>query len=289
MFTNATLYRYTANVIDAQLLPLFEECSPSQEQSAGFVPPRNPEILTGAEPLLEHGSLMLFRIDTKKVPNKAVERAAKQRAELIEAHTGRKPGRKEMRDLKEEARQAMLPTQFPKSAHIRVWLWAARGLIVFDSTSQGSIDTIISSLVKVWDGFVVQEVHPVTSPTAAMSNWLTDEDTVPATLAVGRSCVLKASDVSKAAVRYDNHPLGVPEVRQYIAQGKLPVSLALEYEDRVEFTLDDRMRLRKIDYVGLETGEKHVDAFDADVVMVQAELGKTIDAVIAALGGEVRL
>lgn len=286
MFTNATVYRYKGT-IDPAALPEFEECSPSQEQSAGFVPPRTPE---GSGPLMEHGSLLLYRVDTKTVPKRAIDKIVDRRAREIEDATGRKPGKKERRDLAEDARQSLLPLQTPRTQHAFVWLRASVGQVVIDSTSQGLIDMLASVLVQTHENFILHEIHTNLSPTAGMSAWLCDLDQMPATLVAGRACKLVASDASKAKVRYDDHPLDVPEIRKHVAEGKLPVSMALEAESEVTFVMTDDMQLRKLEYP-IESGGRmlQADGFDADVVLVQAALGKTIDIVVNALGGEVTL
>ncbi len=55
---------------------------------------------------------------------------------------------------------------------------------------------------------------------------------------------LKASDDSKAVVRYAKHPLDIDEVREHIAAGKRPTRLAMTWEDRVSFELTEGMQLR---------------------------------------------
>ena len=286
MFTNATIYRYQGTVA-ADVLPRFEECTPSQEQSAGFVPPRTRE---GEGPLMEHGSLLMYRVDTKTVPKRAIDKIVDRRAAEIENTTGRKPGKKERRELAEDARLSLLPMQTPRTQVAFVWLRGASGHVVIDSTSQGLIDSLVSAFVRCVDGFIVHEIHTNLSPTAGMSAWLCDLDQMPATLVAGRACKLVASDASKAKVRYDDHPLDVPEIRKHVAEGKLPVSMALEAESEVTFVMTDDMQLRKLEYP-IESGGRmlQADGFDADVVLVQAALGKTIDIVVNALGGEVTL
>ena len=78
-----------------------------------------------------------------------------------------------------------------------------------------------------------------------MATWLMTKES-PNSFTVDRECELKASDESKAVVKYGRHPLDIDEVAQHIAQGKIPTKLALTWNDRVSFVLTSSMQLKKL-------------------------------------------
>jgi recombination associated protein RdgC len=124
---------------------------------------------------------------------------------------------------------------------------------------------------------------------AAMSEWLVSQEP-PAGFSVDRECELKASDESKAVVRYARHPLDIDEIRQHIEQGKLPTKLALTWDERVSFVLTEGLQVKKIaflDGVFDGTSQEKEDGFDADAAISTGELQKLIPDLILALGGEV--
>ena len=110
MFKNLTIYRLAsgwapdlAAVEAAMDAHRFVECGATQDRSAGWVDPRG----TGADALVESIAgqrIMKLMIETKTVPASAVLKHARQAADHIEATTGRKPGRKEMKAQREAAR-----------------------------------------------------------------------------------------------------------------------------------------------------------------------------------------
>lgn len=268
----------------------FVECGPTQERSAGWVPPRGEEHGALVESI--GGQYLLkLAIESKAVPSSVVKRKAEERAAEIEATTGRKPGKREVRDLREEAKQTLLPYAFSKRGSVTVWLDVQAQRLVLDAGSQGRADEVISALVKVLDGFVVQELHTATAAGAAMSAWLSSQEP-PAGFSIDRECELKATDASKSVIRYAHHPLDIEEIRQHIAEGKLPTKLAMTWDERVSFVLTEGMQLRKLQFqdgVFEKTSKEKEDGFDADAAIATGEIGRLIPDLLEALGGEIQI
>ena len=200
---------------------VFMECGATQERSAGFVPPRGE--LHG--PLVESvgGQWVLrFMVEAKVLPGSVLARRVQEKAERIEQETGRKPGKKESKELKDEAKLDLLPMAFTKQGSMWVWIDCAARTLVLDTSSQARADEVVSSLVELLPpGFAVALLNTQTSPQAAMSHWLKQQEP-PVGFTVDRECELKSADEEKAVVRYARHPLDIEEVQAHIAAGKLP-------------------------------------------------------------------
>ncbi|MBP8272023.1 MAG: recombination-associated protein RdgC, partial [Sphaerotilus sp.] len=80
----------------------FAECGATQEQSAGWVPPRGPADGPLAETVRGQW-LMRLQIEQRVLPGAVVKRRIDEIAAEIERTTGRKPGRKQTKELKEQA------------------------------------------------------------------------------------------------------------------------------------------------------------------------------------------
>ncbi|WP_304306274.1 recombination-associated protein RdgC [Pseudacidovorax intermedius] len=271
----------------------FVPCSPTQESSAGWVEPRGQQ----EGPLLESVAgqwLLEYLVESKTVPASVVRRKLDERCAQIERQAGRKPGKKERQQLKEDITHELLPMAFSRFARVAVWIDSTGLRLSLNTSSQARADEVVTALVKALDGFGVTAFHTQTEPSGAMAAWLADggEDLYEAHgFTIDRECELKATDDSKAVVRYGRHPLDIEEVRQHIAQGKRPTRLALTWEDRVSFELTEGLQLRKLRFLGGVfdgTDLTQADAFDTDAAIVTAELGKLLPALLEALGGEVR-
>lgn len=265
----------------------FAPCGPSQEKAAGWAEPRG----AAHGPLIEaiDGQWLLeFMIESKTLPGSVVRRKVEERCAQIEQATGRKPGKKEKKELKEEITLELLPMAFTRQARVAVWIDPAERRLVVNSSNAARADEVVTSLVKCLDGFALALVNTQQEPAAAMSDWLATQEP-PAGFSIDRECELMASDDSKAVVRYAKHPLDIEEVRQHIASGKRPTRLALTWEDRISFELTHGLQIRKIAFLEGTgegaSGSNKEDNFDADVAIATGELGQLLPALIEALGG----
>jgi recombination associated protein RdgC len=299
MFKNLSIYRIVADFFlepgaDEAALDAarFAPCGPTQDKSMGWVAPRG-EAHGALVECVAGQRILKLMIQTKSVPGAAVREKAQAEADQIERDTGRKPGKKEMRELRENALLALLPQAFPKNAAVLVWVDVTAGLVMIDASSQGQIDDAITALVGTFQGLSMVQLQTQVTPAAIMMSWLVDGDKLDDGdrhgFTIERACELKASDESKATVKFDHHNLMIDEIRKHITEGKLPVSLAVSYEGRVAFTLTDAMRLKKISFLDGVVGDDADDGFDADVALATGELAPMIAALVEALGGELEV
>jgi recombination associated protein RdgC len=272
----------------------FVECGASQEKSVGWVAPRG-EAHGALVEVVGGQWLLKLMMEVKVVPGSVVKRRVQEQVEQITATTGRKPGKKETRELRDDARNALLPMAFAKQGTVQVWIDPQAGLLLLDAGSQARADEVMTCLVKAVDGLAVQLINTQTSPGAAMSGWLSSRE-APAGFSVDRECELKAADESKAVVRYTRHALDTEEVSQHIAMGKVPTRLALTWDDRVSFVLTEVLQLKKIAFLDVvfegapaSPGDGKDDNFDADAAIATGELAKLIPDLLEALGGEMAL
>jgi recombination associated protein RdgC len=297
VFKNIILYRIapewraTATDVEARLQDAhFVECGASQEKSFGWVEPRG----EAHGPLLESVAgqwILKLMTETRALPGSVVKRKLDERVAQIEASTGRKPGKKECRDLKDDIRLELLPMAFTKQGSTLVWIDQQAQLLVIDAGSQARADDVVTLLVQQLPGLALTLINTQLSPSAAMADWLVTQE-APQGFSVDRECELKAADESKAVVRYTRHALDTDEVKQHIEGGKMPTRLALTWNDRVSLVLTEGMQLKKLGFLdvvfeGASTGKD--DGFDADVAIATGELQKLLPAMLEALGGETAL
>jgi recombination associated protein RdgC len=300
MIKNTFIYRIASSTLaplpeaiaeESMVAHAFTPCGSTQEKSIGWVPPRGEEH--GA--LLESVSgqwILKLMTESKKVPSQAVKDKVDEQCKSIEAQTGRKSGKKERRELAEDARMSLLPNAFPSRSATTIWIDPVARLVVIDAGSQSKADDAATMLVRSFGDLAMHHVNTQTSPASAMAYWLVSKE-APQGFTVDRECELKAADESKAVVKYGRHALDIDEVGQHIAQGKLPTKLALTWNDRVSFVLTEGLQLKKISFLdlvfedGLSRADDDAHAFDTDVAISTGELSKMFADLIDALGGEI--
>jgi recombination associated protein RdgC len=294
VFKNVMVYRIgegwrpgLAQIEQALEAERFVPCGVSQEKSIGWVEPRG----EAHGPLVEavNGQRILkLKIETRVVPGSVVTRKAKERSAQIEATEGRKPGKKEMKEIKEDVKLSLMPMAFSKETSVWVWVDPVTQLLVVDAGSQAKADEVITMLVKSFTGLNLALINTQMSPQSAMAAWLITQE-APAGFSVDRECELKAADESKSVVRYVRHPLDTDEVKQHVEGGKLPTRLALTWEGRVSFSLTEALQLKKVTFLDVvfeATSAEKDEGFDADVAIATGELCKLLPDLLNALGGE---
>lgn len=299
MFKNLFFYRFSFPSFDQiDLLNTsmesnrFVVCSGSMEKSAGWISPRNEPESSLFEFVAGH-LIMKFMIEVKVVPSMVVKRKLDEQVRHIELTTGRKPGKKEIRDLRDDLRLGLIPLAFTKLSSVWVWFDIRNQLLIIDASNQMQVDEVITCLSKSFNSLVTKQINTKISPSAAMSAWLSSHE-APMNLSIDRECELKSSDESKAVVRYTRHPLDIEEVIKHISSGKIPTRVAMLWNSRVSFVLTESLQLKKIKFedVVFEDASSGSDdvkdaSFDADVAIATGELTQMLPELIEALGGEI--
>ncbi|NCN87905.1 MAG: recombination-associated protein RdgC [Gallionella sp.] len=294
-FKNLILYRLnkwdvTPEQLEEKLSALaLQPCSGLEMQRTGWVAPKE------NEPAFVHtlGSQMLFCLGAEKklLPASVVNTVAKARAVEMEEQQGYKPGRKQMKQIKEAVTDELLPRAFAVRRRTYAWIDTAAGLLVLDAANLAKADELVELLVKSVDGIGFAPLKTVVSPAAAMTAWLAGND-APAAFTIDRDCELRAAGEEKSTVRYVRHTLEAEEIAKHISGGKEVTKLALTWHDRISFVLHENLQLKRLqalDLLNEQTGsDTQDDAFDADFALMTGELKKLLPALVNALEGEAR-
>ena len=292
-FKNLIVYRMTASW-QLSAAQVEEAVSANAQTPIGLTQP----VSTGWAPIFDglfahvvnRQILLQFKTEKKVVPSSALKAAVAERVDEVERMTGRKPGKKERREIKDDALLALLPSALATISQTRVWIDPVNGWIVINTGSQTQADTIITSLVRSLEKLELQTLHIAKSPAAVMTEWLMNDD-APDNFAIDRACTLKACDDTKAAVKYTNSPLTTDNLVEHLRMGKVCKELALTWEDRISFVLTDTFRIKKVRALDLITEDRaevndEREASDADFALMTGEINNLLNALVAAFGGE---
>jgi recombination associated protein RdgC len=291
MFKNLIIYTLGANlpalaqVEEGLTAARFAECLPSQDKSAGWVSPRGDENGALAEAIGGHWILQ-FKVESRLLPASVVRRKADERMAKIEEITGRKPGKKQAREIREDTYLQLLPQAFTRQESIWVWIDPAARVLALEVGSQKKAEDVLTLLFKSVPGLTAAQVSTASSPAASMALWLAGRSS-PGDFDVDRECELKSTDDMQATVKYARHHLDIAEVRQHVEGGKVPTRLAMAYEGRVSFVLTDQLQIKKIKFLeGVFSDDlEEADRFDTDFAITTGEMSRVISGLVEALGG----
>ena len=296
-FRNLQVYRLpvpwamTAERLAEYLGPqAFVPASSNELLRQGWAAPRG----TG-EPLVHAvgGQFLLQLVTEKKVlPAKVINQVAAARADELEEQQGFRPGKKAMRELKERAADELLPRAFPIRSAVLVWIDPKNGWLVVDAAGPAKADDVVKLLLKAVDKMPLESLRVQRSPVAVMTGWL-DADQAPHGFTIDQDATLRAAGESRAQIGYKRHSLEPDDMRRHIAAGKQCTRLAMTWNDRISFVLDETLAIKGLKPLDVihENAAAAVDdseRFDNDFALMSGELAKLLADLVEALGGEAK-
>jgi recombination associated protein RdgC len=283
-------WRVSADELEEQLgRRRFQPCGSQDLEVRGWASP------TGDDSLVHRVGgqwLIALGVEQRLLPASVVKQEAAERAEELALQQGYKPGRKQMKDLREEITREFLPRAFTRRRKVFVWIDPVDGWLGIDAPSQTRAEDVLEVLRQTLDSLPLALLRTERSPTAAMADWLAGGE-APAGFSIDDDCELRSVTDERAAVRYVRHSLDGDEVRGHLAGGKMPTRLALTFDDRVSFILTEKLEIKRLDFLdvvkeSLEAADTE-DAqalFDAGFALMSGELRRLLPALLEALGGE---
>lgn len=274
-------------------LPQFEPIGPHQRTTWGFVevvPESGNRVLTFAG-----GWVICFREDSKLLPATAVRDAVDKACAAVFEATGRKPGKKERKQIQADAIHDLLPQAFSRPRLTYV-IYSARTQRLFVNTgAQRTADQVVTAIVQALESVKTSTVHvsePAMGLTTRLSNWLDegDSDDCFGDLYPVDEAVL-ASDGRKWAVKMAvSLAAAEPALRNAIQQGAKVDSLRFLLADGTRFRITQALRLTGVTHASLADPEDdHADpahAWSAQLALEVATLDTIFDELLRLLSPE---
>ncbi len=271
--------------LEAQAL---QPCGSFEMESRGWLPPQGEHRLVYTQ--ARHWLLMLG-VEQKLLPASVIRQAAKDRAAQITAQLGRPVGRKQMRDLRDQVTNELLPRALSKRATTRAWIDTKGRWLVVDAGADKKAEEFVDALRRAEEDFPCKRLETERSPGSAMTRWLASGKP-PAGFSIDQDLELQSVDLAKSTIRYTRHSLEGREIRDHIASGKTVIRLGMTWKDKITFVLTDELHVKRVNFVDIirdETGEEAEDAdeqFDIDFALMTGELSLFLDDLAEALDGE---
>ncbi|MDP2431915.1 MAG: recombination-associated protein RdgC [Pseudomonadota bacterium] len=293
-FKNLAVYRLPAGLkldtaaLEEKLATLtMQPCGNMDRETRGWVSPRGDDRLLH---VLNQQVLITLGMEAKLLPSSVVNQFAEEKAAEIEEQQGFKVGKKQMRELKDQVTDELLPRAFVRRHQSWAWIDPVNGWLVVDAATPAKAEVLLEALSKSVDNLVVKSLHTERSPSAAMTDWLLSGE-APTGFSIDRDLELRASDEGKATVRYVRHDLEGEEIAAHIGAGKQATKLAMTWNDRISFVLGEQMEVKRLAFLDIlkeqsEPGESADEQFDLDFALMSGELAKLLTDLVAALGGE---
>lgn len=297
-FKNLQLYRFTKPFeLDAETLGQqleahsFVPCGSQDTTRSGWTPPlgrHGSEFVHAA-----NGYLMVcLKRQDKLLPAAVVNEALEEKLLKIEESEARKLPAKQRRELKDEIVFSLLPQAFAKSSLQYAYISPRDNLLVINAVSAKRAEDLIEALRGALGSLSLIPLASKNQPIDVMTRWLSSARPAQG-FALGEECELRDNADISCVIRCKNQDLTTAEIGGHIKTGMHVSKLALSWQERIEFLLDEKLvvkRLRFSDLVQEQASEIEADdvatRFDVDFSIMTLELAGFFKALVDALGGE---
>ena len=298
-FKNLLTYRLTQEVpfepeaLEAALASKPARACASQELSTyGFIAPFG----KGEDAPLVHVSgeylLIAARKEERILPSSVVNDAVKEKVEEIETEQMRKVYKKERDQIKDEIIQAFLPRAFIRRSMIFAAIAPRQGVILVNSASAKRAEDLLSTLREVMGSLPVRPATVKIAPVATMTEWVKSQEAAEGFYVLDE-CELRDTAEDGGIVRCKRQDLTGEEIQLHLSTGKVVTQLALAWQDKLSFILDDKMVIKRLKFEELlqeqaeqDGGDEAAQQFDASFLLMMMTFTEFLPALFEALGGE---
>lgn len=281
-FSNITLLRMQEPVAVPSEDELQEfalrPCGATEMETAGWISPygRNHEVL-----LHEQGDYATMALGTEEriLPSGVVKDALEEKVIELEAERGKKPGRKERNELKDEITFTLMPKAFTVNKRLSGYMDQRRQLVIVDSRTAKQVERYTNTLRETIGSLPVELVAPAEGISKTLTTWLLDGP--PAGFQLGDEVDFFDPANTSAVIRARRQELTDKDILQFAKTGMEVSRLGLRYDERIDFVLDNELGIRRIRYDDVVREGLEDELEFAAVFALQAlELGRLVDTLL---------
>ncbi|WP_086480640.1 recombination-associated protein RdgC [Oceanospirillum sanctuarii] len=273
----------------------FEPCKSIETYRLGWTLPAPTAVQ------LHHASggaiLLCLRRQEKVIPAAVVNETLKERVEELEAKENRHVGRKEKLTIKEDILSELTPRAFVRSSFTWGYISPADKLVVVDASSAKKADEFLDLLRQTIGSLPVVPFNTEQSPSIVMTEWLQDASKRPQGLELDGQCELRSDLEEGSVIRCKQQELDAEEILAHIETGKQVVKLAINWQERIQFILQEDLVIKRLRF-GDDLLDEAKDSYgdedpmtrlDTDFSLMTLELKRFIPTLAEWLGGQTNL
>jgi recombination associated protein RdgC len=252
-FKNLQVYSFTesftltAEQIDDFLEKhAFSPISQLQESTFGWVPSFRDSSLY-CESVA--GKLYITaQVQEKILPASVINDHLIEKLDEIENADGRRPGKKEREQLKEDIRTLLLPKAFHKTRRISAWIDPKQGWLVINASSEKSADDFTANLREALGSLTVVPFAKSASGADILTSWYLDPTERPEGTELQAELELTMVQDPTVKARYKNLELDSPEIGQSLENGMRIRQMALAFEEQCQFVINEKFHIKRIKF-----------------------------------------
>lgn len=296
-FKNIQIFQFVEpfKLSPEQLQTLMQEhtarpCSKLERMHYGWTAP-----LGADSDLLVHAAngryMIAARKEDKILPTSVVRDQVAIKVAEIERAENRKVGGREKRSLFDQISLNLLPQAFSRSQITYAYIDLANNWLIIDSSNRSRAEDLTVLLRTSMGSLKLAEIKVKMSPAAVFTDWVRNNN-ISRDFLLEDHCELRDPNAASTVIKCVNQDVTAKEVVGHIESGKQVIKLALTWQDRMTFILDDSLNVRRIRFLDLvqqqvddSNTETADEKFDADFIIFAAEFAEFLPRLWEVMGG----
>lgn len=295
MFKNLRMYRIIgpwpddeSGLSDALADKAFRPCSAVSERSAGWEAPGGE---AAASPSLARriagADLLELRTQTRVLPAAAIRESLAERVDDYRRRMGREPPRRELRRLREQTRDELLPKALVQSTRTRGFALLREAVLVVDAATPAKAEWFLEHLRACLEGVRFEPLHFERSPASLMQEMFLGK--VPGGFALGRECRMADPSDGRSTGTWRHVDLDDEALRRHVRDGMKITQLGFAFEEALGGVLGEDGAITRLKLAeAAESGDEE-DALarqDAEFVLLTGLTRRLLQRLEALLGAE---
>lgn len=294
MFRNLRFYRITSpwpKTEEALSETLsenpFSPCSAYSERSAGWEQP----VAYEEAPLCRRVNgcdLLQLRTQSRVLPVAAIKEAMETKVADYRKRMVQEPPRSELRRLREETKEELLPKALLRSERTRACFIPHESLLAVDVGTDAKADWFIDQLRTCFGEFVCTPLTYNNPPGELLKRIFLGE--TPAGFALGRECRMQDVSDAKSIATWRGFELSDASIRRHVAEGMNLTHLGVEFEQVLSCVISQdgvisKFKFAEGDAVDTPDTEDPIARLDADFVLLSGTVQRLVVTLKKLLGG----
>lgn len=214
----------------------FKPCPKFSERSAGWESPGE----QGGERLCRRvagADLLELRTQSRVLPAAAIKETLADRIEDYRGRMGEAPPRREVRRLKDEAKEELLPKALVQSSRVRGFVLPKDGLLVVDAGTPGRAEWFVEHLRACFEGFRCEPLQYQRSPATLLQEMFLGK--LPSGFSLGRECRIADPRDGRSTGTWRHTDLDDEAIRRHVREGMRVVQLGFGFDAVLSGVLSD--------------------------------------------------
>jgi recombination associated protein RdgC len=265
----------------------FSPCSAFSERSAGWESPGHSEGELLCRKL--HGAdLLQLRTQSRVLPTAAINEALESRLVEYRQRSAQEPTKAEVRRLKEQTRDELLPKTLVKSERHLGCFIKSESMLVINVATAAKAEWFIDHLRLCFPRFRCVPLTFNTSVSELMNRVFMGES--PLRFALGRECKMQDLMDSRATATWREIDLAEPAIRHHVAEGMKLMQLGLCFDEILSCVINEDAVISKFKFFEGEEADvtDHEDPLtrqDTHFVLMVGTVLRLLEDLKKLLGG----